>query len=139
MSRVPWHVETRREGVTFSTSIAFMQKRKGQWAGWLCAMARTEKDLLRVVEARKLADGQLLLVTTNIAAPTKALDLHRKRWAIECLFANAKTRGFNIEDTHMNDPGKLSTVLSIVAMAWAYRCLSRIEGQGDTVKNPWAG
>jgi len=43
------------------------------------------------------------------------------------VFANAKTRGFNIEDTHMTDPSKLSTLLSIVAMAWAYRCASQIK------------
>lgn len=29
----------------------------------------------------------------------QALNDYRKRWAIECLFGDAKTRGLNLEDT----------------------------------------
>jgi hypothetical protein len=34
---------------------------------------------------------------------------------IETLFAALKTRGFNLEATHMTDPAKLSTLIAILA------------------------
>lgn len=64
----------------------------------------------------------MLLVVTNIPAPKNALCFYRKRWRIECLFADTKTRGFNIDDTHIIDYDKLAPLLAIVvfAMTWAY-------------------
>ena len=64
---------------------------------------------------------------------TVVLNLYRKRWGIECMFADAKTRGLNIEDTHITDPDKLSNLLVLVALAvtWAYRCATRVMGRRD--------
>jgi hypothetical protein len=52
--------------------------------------------------------------------------------AVECMFADAKTRGFNIEDTHITEPDKLATLLLLVALAvtWAYLCATRVMGRG---------
>ena len=47
--------------------------------------------------AKRLGDGQLLIVATNGRAD-KALKAYRKRWQIECLFGDSKTRGLNMED-----------------------------------------
>ncbi len=47
--------------------------------------------------AKRLGDGQLLIVATNGPAD-KALKAYRKRWQIECLFGDSKTRGQNMED-----------------------------------------
>jgi hypothetical protein len=49
--------------------------------------------------------------------PQHALKIYRQRWKIETLFAALKTRGFNLEATHMTDPVKLSTLIAILAMA----------------------
>lgn len=72
--------------------------------------------------ARPLAGGEWLIVATNVR-PLAALDAYRKRWAIECLFGDAKTRGFNMEDTRLKAPGKLSLLMGLVALAiaWAAR------------------
>ena len=93
--------------------------------GWLSGMAHTSGSPLRF-EGQKIKGDELVLVVTNIPAPVNALRLYRKRWGIECLFADAKTRGLNIEDTHMTDHSKLRTLLVLVAIAmtWAYRCAS---------------
>ena len=48
-----------------------------------------------------------LIVVSNIP-PRAALAAYRKRWAIECLFGDAKTRGLNLEDTRLTDPRKLA-------------------------------
>ena len=47
------------------------------------------------------------------------------------MFADAKTRGLNIEDTHITDPDKLATLLVVIALAvtWAYRCATRVMGR----------
>ena len=91
-------------------------RRRGKWKGWLSGMAHTSGSPLRF-EGQKIKGDELVLVVTNIPAPGNALRFYRKRWGIECLFADAKTRGLNIEDTHMTD-----------AMTWAYRCASRVMG-----------
>ena len=48
--------------------------------------------------AKRLAKGDLLIVVSN-AHGKRALEAYRRRWQIECLFGDSKTRGLNIEDT----------------------------------------
>lgn len=81
------------------------------------------KQTVRIA-AKQLADGQWLIVATNHPQPKQALNLYRRRWAIECLFADAKTRGLNLEDTRLRASEKLDCMLVIVTLAitWAYRC-----------------
>lgn len=79
---------------------------------------------------RKLKSGEWLIIATNAANPKKAFNDYRKRWAIECLFGDVKTRGFNLEDTHITDPRKISTLVAIISLAtiWTYRCATRQMG-----------
>jgi hypothetical protein len=71
--------------------------------------------------ARRL-DTEWLIVVSNLPA-SKALAAYRKRWAIECMFGDAKTRGLNLEDTRLTDPRKLALLMALVALAiaWAGR------------------
>ena len=66
--------------------------------------------------------GEAVIVATNRPGHA-ALATYRKRWAIETMFANAKTRGLNFEDTRLTDPEKLHLLTAIVALAlaWAAR------------------
>ena len=95
---------------------------------------RTPENLLRF-EVKKIKN-ELVIVATNIPAPKSALRLYRKRWGVECLFADAKTKGFNIEDTHMIDPSKLTTlfIMLTLSMTWSYRCSSQEMGRGSIRK-----
>ena len=67
-------------------------------------------------------------------APTPALEstpvAYRKRWAIECLFGVARTRGLNLEDTRLTDPKKLDLLMGLVALAlaWAARAARDLLG-----------
>ena len=72
---------------------------------------------VRVVIMR-LKSGELLALACT-SRPTKALASYRQRWTIEILFANLKTRGFDMEATHIKSPEKLSTLMAIVAIATA--------------------
>lgn len=78
--------------------------------------------------ARRLKDEWLIVVSNR--APRTALAAYRKRWAIECLFGDAKTRGLNIEDTRLTSPRKLDLLMALVtlALAWAGRTASDLLG-----------
>ena len=79
--------------------------------------------------AKRLRDGELLIIASN-GPGKKALKAYRRRWQIECLFGDSKTRGLNMEDTRLSQPGKLDTLLVIItlAMAWAYACATALKG-----------
>lgn len=83
---------------------------------------------LLTIAAKPLKDDWLI-VATNVDART-ALRTYRKRWAIECLFADAKTRGLNLEDTRLTDPRKLGLLMALaaLALAWAGRAAADLLG-----------
>lgn len=109
------------------------KRRRFELSGWLVGMEVSPAMRLHFA-AKRIKGGEPLIVVTN--RDKGALNLYRKRWAVECLFADTKTRGFNIEDTHITDPGKLATLLGVVALAvtWAYRCATQIIGRGALIK-----
>jgi hypothetical protein len=80
--------------------------------------------------ARRLKDGKLLIVASNTPARA-ALAAYRKRWGIECLFGDAKTRGPNLEDTRLASSRKLDLLLGLVALAiaWATRAATTLLGR----------
>lgn len=80
--------------------------------------------------ARRLDGGELLIVASNVPA-ANPLTAYRKRWAIECLFGDAKTRGFNLEDTRLTSADKLGLLLAVVALAvaWVYRTATNLMGK----------
>jgi hypothetical protein len=72
--------------------------------------------------ALRLEDNSLL----TVIAPDythRIIDDYSKRWAIETLFGIFKSRGFNLEDTHLTDSERLSRLLALltIALCWAYR------------------
>ena len=69
--------------------------------------------------ATRLVSGDLLVVATN-TDPKIALAHYRRRWEIETLFAATKTRGFNLEDTHIVHPDRISKLLAVLAVAFAF-------------------
>lgn len=46
--------------------------------------------------------------------------LYRKRWCIEAFFQNLKQRGFNLESTHLRSLDKLSKLVALVSLAYAF-------------------
>lgn len=64
-----------------------------------------------------------LQIIVSFNKPDKAQALYKERWQIESAFKALKTSGFNIEDTHLTDIERVSKLLSLVliAFAWVYR------------------
>lgn len=79
--------------------------------------------------AAKLLGNEWLIIATNVA-PHTALEAYRKRWAIECLFGDTKTRGLNLEDTRLREPRKLSLLMALVALAIAWAGRTAADRQG---------
>ena len=68
-----------------------------------------------------MKDGEyLILVSAEFCE--KPHEEYLKRWGIETLFAALKSRGFNLEGTHIQDPERLSRLLALLALAftWAF-------------------
>ena len=64
-----------------------------------------------------------LQIIVSFNKPDKAQALYKERWQIESAFKALKTSGFNIEDTHLTDIERVSKLLSLVliAFAWVYK------------------
>lgn len=97
---------------------------------WRGSLPDTQSATILQFAARKIKGGEWLIIASNAPDPKQALRDYRKRWAIENLFADAKTRGLNFEDTHMKNPDKISVLLALSAltMMWAYRCATHVMG-----------
>jgi hypothetical protein len=85
--------------------------------GWCRIGAAGQSPAVRLIVMR-LKTGELLALAAS-GNPRRALSEYRRRWTIETMFGNLKTKGFNLEDTHITDRGKLSTLLAVLAMAVA--------------------
>jgi hypothetical protein len=67
----------------------------------------------------KSKEGELVVLVCN-ADPDKALVRYAQRWQIETLFSALKSRGFNLEDTHMTTADRLDKLLALLAIAFAW-------------------
>src|SRR4051812_11620497 len=70
------------------------------------------------LSATRLASKDLLVVATN-TDPKTALAHYRRRWEIETLFAATKTRGLNLEDTHITRPDRVAKLSAVLAIAFS--------------------
>jgi len=80
---------------------------------------------LLIFALKRLASGELVAVVSNRSGPG-ALKAYRRRWAIECLFGDVKTRGLNLEDTRLTQPRKLDLLMGLTALAIAWAARSAI-------------
>jgi hypothetical protein len=88
-----------------------------------CRLGETALPV-RVVLLR-LASGELLALATS-GKPRGALARYARRWRIESLFANLKSKGFNLEDTHITGLTRLATLMGLLAIAVALAAKSGV-------------
>lgn len=85
---------------------------------------------LRVLACRNL-HGQTLFLAYQGRAE-KALKRYALRWTAENMHQALKSRGFFLESTHLTDPGRVSTLLAVIALAFVWCCLvGEFEQQRD--------
>lgn len=71
------------------------------------------------ITCKKDENDEYLLILTNGNAE-KAMAIYRSRWSIEVFFQSIKKRGFNIEDTHLNELGKLKKLFAFVCLSFVF-------------------
>ena len=116
--RVPKsHLIETQDGTIYNAYDLWVQRRKvvefknclvdGVWG---CAKIATD------------AKGEMLYLFGSVQV--KFLEqFYRKRWTIETLFQSLKSRGFNLEGTHLKHNDRLKKLVGIVAMAFSF-CIS---------------
>ena len=74
------------------------------------------------IGALRLQDNSLLTIISPVYCHN-LIDDYAQRWGIETLFGIFKSRGFNLEDTHLTDSERLSRLFALltIALCWAYR------------------
>jgi hypothetical protein len=68
-------------------------------------------------------DGDAVIVISSERSG-QILREYGARWQIETLFANLKTRGFRLEDTHLTDAERVSKLLSLLTLAGCWALLA---------------
>ena len=71
----------------------------------------------RFVTGTRLDDGDYLIV---ISAGEVDLEQYALRWGIETMFGSFKTRGFNLEATHVTAPDRLCNLIALMAIAYTW-------------------
>lgn len=102
------------------TRIVFSHLKIGQLE--LLKRKRTVWGHQVYVGALRLEDNSLLTVIAPCFT-NNLIDDYAQRWGIETLFGIFKSRGFNLEDTHLTDSERLSRLFALltIALCWAYR------------------
>ena len=67
----------------------------------------------------RLATGEYLILVSPTYEP-QAIAHYARRWGIETLFAALKTRGFNLEDTHVTKEDRLQKLVALLALTFCW-------------------
>jgi hypothetical protein len=67
--------------------------------------------------ATKSIEGELVVVIASMNITEDPLNQYRLRWLIELFFKSIKSKGFNLEETHMTDPERIKTLFALIALA----------------------
>ena len=67
--------------------------------------------------------GDLVLLATNRTDLDQVLDLYKTRWSIKTAFGFFKSRGFNLEDTHLTQAKRIELLLAVLALGLMWSLL----------------
>ncbi|MGH8648653.1 MAG: transposase [Burkholderiales bacterium] len=132
-----WFAFLKRQQIKFQMRLrknTLVRNKRGQLVqAWRLFAATRVNRMLVIPEARRmwgmdlflsgcyLGSGEYLILVAPeyLEAPQEQ---YKKRWGIETLFGALKSRGFNLEDTRLQDRERLSRLLGLLALAftWAF-------------------
>lgn len=85
-----------------------------------------EEVRVRVV-LKRIADPEsqdpFLILATSGTNPEEAIGIYRRRWEIETLFAALKSRGYDLERTHLTEPDRIQRLIGLLALAFGWTWL----------------
>ena len=69
------------------------------------------------MQATRSTENNLVIVISNKLSEPNLFVIYAKRWRIECLFANLKSKGFNFEDTHFTAKDRIGNLTKLIVLA----------------------
>ncbi len=104
-----------QKGLQKKAKALFANLTSGYCTSWLM------KNGLYLTGARA-TNGQLWVLLSNIFDGEEAVEVYASRWKIEVAFGVLKSRGFDLESTHITDLSRLVSLIKVmtIAVAWAY-------------------
>lgn len=124
---IPFHIRVKKDakvpnsrGVQVQAHGLFRFLKVGE--SLVIPEARRMTGLEVYLSGLRLDDGQLLIIASSTFT-AEAIDIYANRWEIETLFGCLKSRGFNLEDTHITDRTRIKRLftLTVIAFCWAHR------------------
>ncbi len=74
------------------------------------------------VVATLSSEGERVVIASDLSL-FDTCERYRSRWSIECTFGAYKLRGLNLEATHMTDPARIETLVSLLTVAFVWALL----------------
>jgi hypothetical protein len=106
-------------GVTFHTGD--LGPRRGEVVALSSAfMTGQQYGPISILAIWEAAYQQPIYLVTNMADLEAALQLYKKRPHIETFFSDLKSRGFQIQKSHLSDPNRLSRLLIAACLAYLW-------------------
>ena len=103
--------------------------------GESCKLRRARKygGVKVYVEVERGRDSKESIIVISSEKSDKILMEYKRRWTIETLFQNLKSRGFELEETHLTDAVKIDKLFGVLALgvAWAVKT-----GEIESRENP---
>lgn len=96
---------------------------RGESTFWLESVAITQQRFINGINALVWHDTGYkdpLYLLTNLDSAPDACAAYRKRFLIETLFSDVKSRGFSFHKTRLKDPEKIHRLLIAVALAYIW-------------------
>ncbi|WP_251980700.1 IS4 family transposase [Salinibacter ruber] len=89
--------------------------------------------------ADRSAEDQFLILATSGIDPAEATGLYREHWQVETLFAALKSRGCDLERTHLTEPDRVQRLIGLLVLAFGWTWLvgeRRVNREGLPRKKP---
>lgn len=87
---------------------------------------------------QRSAKGELVLLVTNRSDLNHVLDIYPTRWSIETAFGFLKSKGFDLEETHLTKPKRIQLLLGVLSLCLLWALLVGVQEhlrKPITVKN----
>ena len=94
----------------------------GRWDSIVCRGTQQVSGIELYLAGRRTNKDLLIVVSSQ--RPDMMIEYYYQRWHIETLFGCLKSRGFDLEATHMTELDRMDKLMGILALAFTW-CLLR--------------
>ena len=109
-------------------SVLMRHLRKGKTRIYENVVLYDKSDKVRVhLVCHRSEKGELVLLATNRSDLDQVLSIYSTRWSIETAFGFLKSKGFDLEETHLTKPKRIQLLLSVLSLALLWGLLVGID------------